>query len=155
MERLDASVRRALGVVGVPDAGQMAELTAAWPALVGDAIARASWPQRIARDGTLVVAASSSTWAFELGRMAPEILEKLQCGLAGEAPRALRFVTGPVPEPPAPLPPPDNADRVCPSAEIVCEAERLAAAIRDEELRQAVTRAAAASLARTRDDRRF
>ena len=104
MERLDGSVRRALRGVGVPDAGQVAELTAAWPAAVGDAIARAAWPQRVSRDGTLVVATSSSTWAFELGRMAPEILEKLREAVPGAAPTGLKFVPGPVPEPPAPLP---------------------------------------------------
>jgi len=88
-----------------PDAGQVAELTAAWPAAVGDAIARAAWPQRVSRDGTLVVATSSSTWAFELGRMAPEILEKLREAVPGAVPTALKFVPGPVPEPPAPCRP--------------------------------------------------
>lgn len=155
MERLDSSVRHALRGVGVPDAGQMAELTAAWPAAVGDAIARAAWPQRIARDGTLVVATASSTWGFELGRMAPEILAKLQRELPAAAPTGLKFVPGPVPEPPAPLARPSASGRVEVAAEDTREAERLAAAIGDEELREVVARAAAASLARARDDRGF
>ena len=53
MERLDGSVRRALRSSGVPDAGLLAEVTRAWPAAVGAAIARAAWPQRLGRDGTL------------------------------------------------------------------------------------------------------
>jgi hypothetical protein len=155
MERLDRSVRHALKGVGVPDAGQMAELTAVWPSAVGDAIARAAWPQRISRDGTLVVAASSSTWAFELGRMAPEILAKLREALPAAAPAGLKFVPGPVPEPPAPLPPRSVPDHPEVAPEDLREAARLTAAIGDEELREAVARAAAASLARARADRGF
>ena len=43
MERLDGSVRRALRRSGVPDAGVLAAATRAWPAAVGQAIARAAW----------------------------------------------------------------------------------------------------------------
>ena len=58
----------------MPDAGALADVTRVWPEAVGDAIARAAWPQRIARDGTLLVAATSSSWAFELGLLGEEIL---------------------------------------------------------------------------------
>ena len=63
-----------------------------------------SWPQRIARDGTLLVAAVSSTWAFELGLLADDILAKLAAAIGEGAPTAIRFAPGPVPAPPAPLP---------------------------------------------------
>lgn len=155
MERLDGSVRRALQGVGVPDAGQMAELTAAWPSLVGDAISRAAWPQRLTRDGKLVVAAASSTWAFELDRMGPEILAKLHRDMPSLAPTGLKFVTGLVPEPPAAS---GGAPRAFPLAVApahIRRAESIAAPIDDEELRASVVRAAAASLARARDDRGF
>ena len=155
MERLDGSVRRALRGVGVPDAGELAELTAAWPAAVGDAIARAAWPPRLSRDGTLLVATTSSTWAFELGRMAPEILEKLREAVPGAAPTGLKFVPGPVPEPPSPLPAEGGPEHLEVAPEDVREAARVAAAIEDEELREAVARAVAASLARARADRGF
>ena len=62
MERLDGSLRGALKSAGVPDAGALADVVRAWPEVVGDAIARAAWPQRIGRDGTLLVAATSSSW---------------------------------------------------------------------------------------------
>jgi hypothetical protein len=154
MERLDGSVRGALRSAGVPDAGTLALVVEAWPAAVGDAIARAAWPQRISRDGTLLVAASSSAWAFELGLLGEEILRKLAAAVGAGSPASITFVLGPVPEPPAPAPaapasPPavhDEARRL---------AERLTAEMSDEELRATIARAAAASLARPSSDRGF
>jgi hypothetical protein len=155
MERLDVSIRRVLKGVGVPDAGLLTEITQVWPAIVGDAIARAAWPQRISRDGTLHVATLSSTWAFELGRMAPEILEKLVGALPGAAPAALRFAPGPVPEPPAELPGQRGPSRPPVGPDELRAGAVLAAGIADEELRETIARAAAASLARARADRGF
>ena len=155
MERLDGAVRGALRGAGVPDAGALADVTRLWPAVVGDAIARASWPQRIARDGTLLVAAASSTWAFELGLLADQILAKLAAEIGSGAPTAIRFAPGPVPTPPAPLPsetpvePPeiDDATRLL--------AEELTAGMSDADLRETIARAAAASLARAASSRHF
>jgi len=151
MERLDGSVRRALRSSGVPDAGVLAEVTRAWPDAVGSAIARSAWPQRVGRDGTLHVTTVSSTWAFELGRMEAEIRAKLAASLGDATPPALRFALGPVPSPPAaeeerPAAPP-------PTAEEAARASSLTAGIEDPSLREAVRRAAAASLARGRGDR--
>ena len=151
MERLDGSVRRALSTAGVPDAGALAEVTRAWPEAVGPGIARAAWPQRLARDGTLHVTTESSTWAFELGRMEAELRAKLRPLVGDATPPALRFAPGPVPAPgredtPAPT-------RLEATAEETAAAALLAAAIEDEGLREAVRRAAAASLAATRRDR--
>ena len=75
--------------------------------------------------------------------------------LGDATPPALKFVPGPVPEPAseAPgaatveVPPAGPAER--------SEAAAIAAAIEDEELREYVARAAAASLARGRSDRNF
>jgi hypothetical protein len=151
MERLDGSVRRALRGAGVPDAGVLAAVTRAWPAAVGPAIARTAWPQRIARDGTLHVTTESSTWAFELGRLEEEIRSKLHAELGDATPPALRFAVGPVPSPgadddaPTPVPPPTPDDEA--------RAASLTAAIDDPTLREAVRRAAAASLAAGRDGR--
>ena len=151
MERLDGSVRRALRGAGVPDAGVLAEVTRVWPAAVGDAVARSAWPQRVARDGTLHVTCVSSTWAFELGRMEDDIRARLAEHLEAAEPPPLRFAPGPVPSPgaveqtPYALPAPDP------------EVERWAASVSDPiddpELREAVRRAAVASLAAARADR--
>jgi hypothetical protein len=151
MERLDGSVRRALRGAGVPDAGTLAAVTRAWPDAVGPAIARAAWPQRLARDGTLHVTTVSSTWAFELGRMEAEIRAKLRPAVGDATPPVLRFAPGPVPSPGEPDAPPASAPSPTPEEEL--HAASLTAAIEDDALREAVSRAAAASLAATRDGR--
>jgi hypothetical protein len=112
-------------------------------------------PQQISRDGTLVVATLSSTWAFELGRMAPEILEKLREALPAAAPAGVKFAPGPVPEPPAALPGERAPAPPSIGPEEALAGAALAAAVDDAELRETIARAAAASLARARDDRRF
>jgi hypothetical protein len=153
MERLDGSVRRALRRSGVPDAGTLAEVTRAWPEAVGPAIARAAWPQRLGRDGTLHVTTVSSTWAFELGRMEAEIRAKLVAALGDATPPALRFATGPVPSPPAEEAP--AREPLSPTVEEASAAGELAAEIEDPGLREAVRKALAAGLARGRGDRSF
>ena len=137
------------------DAGALSDVTRVWPQAVGDAIARAAWPQRIARDGTLLVAASSASWAFELGLLAEEILGKLAAALGAGAPTAIRFSPGVVPSSTAPLA--ENAAPVAPEVDdqTRLRAEELTAGMADERLRATIARAAAASLARAASDRRF
>lgn len=151
MERLDGSVRRALRRVGVPDAGELAAVTEAWPLAVGEAISRSAWPQRIARDGTLHLTTVSATWAFELTRMEAEIRERLRERLGAEPPASLRFAPGPVPAP-GPL---ETTAAPLPRATVEEEhaAASLTAGIDDSELRDAVRRAALASLVAARSDR--
>lgn len=155
MERLDLSVRGALRGAGVPDAGALADVVRVWPQAVGDAIARAAWPKRIARDGTLHVAAVSATWAFELTLLADEIGAKLAAEVGEAAPTAISFAPGPVPAPAAP----PAAGEVSTAPEIDAEtrllAEELTAAMTDGELRTTIARAAAASLAKGAADRHF
>ncbi len=151
MERLDGSLRRSLSAAGVPDAGVLAAATRAWPEAVGPGIARAAWPQRLARDGTLHVTTASSTWAFELGRMEEALLDKLRAFLGDDTPPALRFALGPLPSPgreeTTARPPlePTSAD--------LAEAASVSAPIDDPALREAVRDAVAASLAAARHDR--
>jgi hypothetical protein len=138
-------IRRELGRFGEHET--LRAVVEAWPDLVGPAIAANAWPARIARDGTLHLHASSSAWAFELTQLAGSILGRLRDELGEAAPAALRFVPGPLPEPAAEyetraekaVPEPSQAHRA--------EAERLAAEIQHPGLREAVARAAAASLA--------
>jgi hypothetical protein len=151
MERIGDEVRRELGRFG--SAGRMADLVAAWPEAVGETVAANAWPARLARDGTLHVAAASSTWAFELQQLEGEIAERLRATLEAGAPARLRFTPGPLPElPPAtqessPKPPPE------PSLEQAREAHEWAATIASEELRKSVEKAARMSLARASDGR--
>jgi hypothetical protein len=154
VKRIGDDVRRELGRFGAAD-GNIVEIARAWPEAVGETVARNAWPARLARDGTLHVHASSSTWAFELGRLAEAILEQLLARLGESAPPALRFVPGPLPEPAPPAAEQGGAPpfEIGPDARL--EGAALAAAIEDEELRELVARAAAASLARARSSRRF
>jgi hypothetical protein len=148
------AVARELGRFG-PAAG-MGEIVAVWPAVVGDQIAAHAWPARIARDGTLHVATSSSAWAFELTQLEAEIRKRLQ-GAAGEAaPKSIRFAVGHIPE--AGSDSVSTEKRTVPKvdAALAAEGKRIAASIADPALREAVAQAAAASLAaaRTRADGR-
>jgi hypothetical protein len=150
-ERIGDDVRRELGRFG-PAAG-MAELVEAWPGLVGEQIARNAWPARIARDGTLHVATSSSAWAFELAQLAPQLLERLRSALGEAAPRGLRFAPGKLPDAPDPEGERAGAKAVDPTAEHLELASALTESIDDESLREVVAKTAAKSLARAAADR--
>jgi hypothetical protein len=154
VKKIGNDVQRELERFG-PAAAGMSELVAAWPALVGEQIARNAWPSRLGRDGTLHVATSGSAWTFELTQLGPELLQRLREGLGDVAPQALRFGPGKVPErsPESEETPARTAPR--PSAADAKRASDLAAAIDDENLREVVAKAAAASLARAADDRSF
>jgi hypothetical protein len=154
MDRIDRHVRAELGRFGPVD-GDMVAIVRVWPAAVGETIARNAWPARLARDGTLHVNATSSTWAFELGTLAPTILEKLRPELGDATPPALKFAPGPVPEAGSEAPRAATLETSQAGPAERSEAAEIAAAIEDEELREYVARAAAASLARGRSDRNF
>jgi hypothetical protein len=146
VDRLGDAVRKELGRFG--STGAIADVVAAWPSAVGEGLAANAWPARIARDGTLHVATSSSVWAFELGQLESEILPRLREALGTAAPRRLKFAPGPLPEAS-----PADSERLRPSApeptpEQEREAHAVAAAIESEELRKTVEKAARASLAR-------
>ena len=155
MERIGREVERELARGGSRDAIPLAALTAAWPEVVGDAIARQAWPLRIARDGTLHIATSSATWANELGFLADEIVERLRARLGPDAPSRLRCAVGPVPESAADEPEPFVGPPPEVPAEIGAEADSAASAIDDPELRELVARAARASLLKARSGRDF
>ena len=146
MDRIGDAVRRELNRFG--SVGAMADIVAAWPGVVGPTIAGNAWPARLARDGTLHVAAGSSAWAFELGQLENEILPRLQEALGESAPRRLRFAPGPLPE----AAPAAHERRVPPLPEATIEdareARSWASAIESKELRKTVEKAARASLAR-------
>ncbi len=144
-ERIGGEVQRELRRFGPESA--LADVVAAWPEAVGQAIAANAWPARIARDGTLHVAAGSSAWAFELTQLADTILVRLQEHVAEACPTAVRFATGPLPEPGAPSVPTSSGSVKKPDRAVVEQADRIAQGIGGEALRDAVARAAAASLA--------
>ena len=148
MERLRDEIGRQLGRFGPQ--GAITDIVAAWPGVVGEAIARNAWPARFQRDGTLIVHTSAAAWAFELTHLETSIKEQL----ADLAPPRLRFVPGPLPEAETS---PAQATRpmVDPTADERANAAALAAPIGNRKLRKLVARAAAATFARARSGRSF
>jgi hypothetical protein len=146
VKKIASDVARELGRFG-PAAG-MVRIVEAWPAAVGPTIARNAWPARIARDGTLHVATSSASWAFELAQLEPDVIQRLRSATGKDAPAKLRFAVGKLPE--LGLEDDERGERtpVKPGPEQLRKAAELAASIDDEELREAVAKAAAQSLLR-------
>jgi Dna[CI] antecedent, DciA len=137
-EEIRAELRRVGADSGVGDAA------GAWPAAVGEEIARNAWPARTQPDGTLVIHVRDAVWGFELTQRANEISSRLP-----GRPR-LRFVPGPLPDSTSePLSsPPLEA-----TLEQAREAAELAAGITDPDLRESVVKVIKAALARSPDDR--
>ena len=127
--------------------GGIGDTVAAWPAAVGEEIARHAWPARFTRDGTLLVNTRDAVWGFELTQQAAEISSRLPT-----KPK-LKFAPGPLPE--ATPERVDPALRKPPEAtlEQAREAAVWASEIEDVELRELVARAARASLARAAAER--
>ena len=142
MEPVGDQIRVELSRVGA-DSGAGDAVTA-WPAAVGEEIARNAWPARTQPDGTLVVHVRDAIWGFELTQRAAEIAARLP----GKP--SLRFTLGPLPEA-TPEPPPARAVEASP--EQAREAAELTAGIADPNLRESVAKAIKAALARAPNDR--
>lgn len=142
LQAIGGAVRSQLSRFG-PQAG-MAEILAAWPGAVGQAIAHNAWPARIGKDGTVHVHTTDSIWGFELGHRSAEIAAKL--GVP-----AIRFAPGPLPEVA-----PEEVEQVlvAPGPEDVERARAIVASISDPELRETVQKAVSFSLARGASDPR-
>ena len=153
MKKISSDVASELGRFG-PAAG-MVRIVEAWPGAVGPTIARNAWPARIARDGTLHVATSSSSWAFELAQLEVDVVKRLREAAGSDAPAKLRFAVGKLPE--LGVEEHERGDRAAPQPgpEELRRGEELAANIDHEELRKAVAKAAAQSLSRSGVDRAF
>ena len=120
----------------------MGAVLEAWEEAVGREIAQNAWPARFQRDGTLIVHTRDAVWGFELGQRAGEIRNRLP------AKPALKFVPGPLPElghEPTQATPQGSPPVTLEQQE---QAAKWASAIEDEELRNAVAKAAGLSLAR-------
>jgi hypothetical protein len=142
MEPLGDQIRAELSRVGA-DSGAGDAVTA-WPAAVGDEIARNAWPARTQPDGTLVVHVRDAIWGFELTQRAAEISERLP-----GRPR-LKFTPGPLPDM---TPEPSPATPVEVSPEQAREAAAITAGIVDPDLRESVAKAIKRALAQAQNDR--
>ena len=138
MEPVGDEIRAELRRVGA-DSGVAGTAVEAWPAAVGEEIARQAWPARTQPDGTLVVHVRDAIWGFELTQRAAEISGRLP-----GHPR-LKFVPGPLPDT-APEPPLSPKLEATPEQER--EAAELTAGIEDQNLRESVTKVIKAALVR-------
>jgi hypothetical protein len=76
-------------------------LRQSWPGIVGEALARVTWPSRIAR-GVLWIAAIDTGWAFNLQFVKADLLNAVQTFLDSQDIRDIRYKAGEIPgrEPP-------------------------------------------------------
>ncbi len=107
-----------------------------WPEVVGETVAAATRVQGL-RDGVLLVAAKTSTWAFELTFFKDAYRRGLNERVGKPVVRDIRFRVGRVEESarpgPAPQPAPPPADPL--PQEMRAEVERIAAPVTDPNLR--------------------
>lgn len=142
MDQIGEQIRAELSRVGAHSGA--GDAVTAWPAAVGDEIARNAWPARTQPDGTLVVHVRDAIWGFELTQRATEISERLP-----GHPR-LRFTPGPLPET-TPEPAPARSAEASP--EQAREAAAITAEIVDPDLRESVAKVIKAALTRAPNDR--
>lgn len=77
-----------------------AGIAAEWPAIVGEAVAESSWPERLGRDGTLRVCVTGPV-AVELQHLEPQILERIAAYYGYRAVTRIAYVNrAPPPQPP-------------------------------------------------------
>jgi hypothetical protein len=126
-------------------AERLVRLIAAWPEMVGDAVAREAWPARITSNETLLVHVTSAVWASELTYLASSLQSRLVATLGAEAPQAVLFRVGPVPQTAAPVAAHVSRE---PSPSEFQRAARAVRAIGDADIRRAAHNALARALAR-------
>ncbi len=79
---------------GLAERVGQAAVVEAWPALVGERIARAAHPESVAADGTLFVRVKSSAWRQELSLMTPEVLSLLNAERTAGRIKRIRWLVG-------------------------------------------------------------
>ena len=122
-----------------------AGIAAEWPAIVGEAVAASSWPQRLGRDGTLRVCVSGPV-AVELQHLEPQILERIAAFYGYRAVTRIAYVNSA----PSPRPPRVSERRTPPKidSESAARVETAVDSTRDHRLRSALAALGQAVLAR-------
>ena len=97
-----AAARVATPIVARHGGGALSRLKAEWPAVVGGDIAAATWPETLARGGTLKLRVAPAR-ALAVQHRAPLLIERINLFLGRAAVTRLVLVQGPLPlAPPAP-----------------------------------------------------
>src|SRR5436190_17901790 len=123
-----ATSRLAGAIAARHGGGVLARLKADWPAIVGNELAAATWPQALGRGGVLKLRVAAAI-ALELQHRAPLLIERINVYLGRPAISRLVFVQGPLP-----LAPPARRGSLRQLGDAEAEAiERQIAAIGDSE----------------------
>ena len=94
-----ASCARIVGpIVARHGGGILARLKSAWAAIVGPDLAAATWPESLARGGTLKLRVAPGK-ALEVQHRAPLVIERVNLFFGREAVTRLALVQGPLPLP--------------------------------------------------------
>jgi hypothetical protein len=131
-----ASVSRIVApIIARHGGGILARVKAEWAAIVGPELAAASWPEALARGGTLKLRVAP-TKALEIQHRAPLVIERVNLFFGREAVTRLALVQGPLPlaapAPRGPARPPDPGETAVLDRELE--------AITSPELRDALAR---------------
>lgn len=94
MERLKGFLAKGLKELNAEEAMTAGRVFAAWPTIVGEAVAKHARP-RYLRHGVLFVEVSSSAWANELSLLKPRFLSALSARLGRDVLRDLRYQVAP------------------------------------------------------------
>lgn len=97
VERVDKTVERLLGALGLGAVAAQARLARSWGDIVGPFLASKTSPARL-KAGVLTVSVVSPAWAQEVSLSRNTILERIDAVLGPGAVRELRFGVGPVQE---------------------------------------------------------
>ena len=79
-QRVAELLSRYLAKAGLTERLAQAGVVEAWPALVGERIARNTMAVAVRDDGVLVVKVRSAPWAQELQLMTPQVIARINAG---------------------------------------------------------------------------
>ncbi|MDD5307727.1 MAG: DUF721 domain-containing protein [Deltaproteobacteria bacterium] len=152
LSNLTVQITATMRELGRGQPGLHPEIWARWREIVGDDVARRSSP-RTFRAGVLTIAVASSTWMQELSFLKERLLARLAEEAGPMVVRDLKFVLdrSPARRKPAAVLEPAPARAAAPLPD---EVRRAVDTIADPGLKDALARAAAASLDSRRDSKR-
>ena len=129
-----AAARVATPIVARHGGGVLTRLKAEWSAVAGADIAAVTWPETLARGGTLKLRVASAR-ALDIQHRAPLLIERINLFLGRAAVSRLALVQGPLPLPPGR---PRRAAEMRLSEPQAAALEARLAAVGDPELRAAL-----------------
>jgi len=131
-----ASLSRIVGpIVARHGGGILARLKSEWPAIVGPELAAVTWPEALARGGSLKLRVAPAK-ALELQHRAPLVLERVNLFFGREVATRLLLVQAPLP---LAAPPPRSPERLIRPGEAAA-LDRQLADVASPELREALAR---------------